>query len=486
MTRRLPATARSASPAGRAVPRPPHGGRPVSPSTGPTGPTGRSGRRRAVTTVEVPGTNGAGTVRRTVLPGGLRVITETVPGVRSVSFGIWARVGSRDETPSLNGATHYLEHLLFKGTRTRTALDISAALDAVGGEMNAFTAKEYTCYYARVLDRDLPLAVDVLCDMLTDSVIAPEEVDAERGVILEEIAMTEDDPDDCVHDLFAHTRLGDTPLGRPVLGTAETVTALDRDRVARFYRRHYTPDRLVVTAAGSLDHASVVRRVRDAFERAGALGREDAVPMGPRSGRRTLRGGGRVEVLDRPTEQAHAVLGLPGVSRTDERRWALGVLNAALGGGMSSRLFQEVREKRGLAYSVYSYTSGYADCGLFGVYAGCRPDRLPEVLKICRAQLADIAGNGLSEEELRRAIGQLSGATVLGLEDTGALMHRLGKSEICWGAQLSVDDMLARFAAVDRDEVARVAAEVLDQRPSLAVIGPLGDRWAAGLDEAVC
>ncbi|MCE7080031.1 insulinase family protein [Streptomyces sp. ST2-7A] len=476
-------TARSAFPAGRAVPRPPRGGG-VSPDR--FGAAGRSAARRTVTTTEVPGTNGAGTVRRTVLPGGLRVITETVPGVRSVSFGIWARVGSRDETPSLNGATHYLEHLLFKGTRTRTALDISAALDAVGGEMNAFTAKEYTCYYARVLDRDLPLAVDVLCDMLTDSVITPEEVDAERGVILEEIAMTEDDPDDCVHDLFAHTRLGDSPLGRPVLGTVETVTALDRDRVARFYRRHYTPDRLVVTAAGNLDHTAVVRRVRAAFERSGALGREDAVPMGPRTGRRTLRGGGRVEVLDRPTEQAHAVLGLPGLSRTDERRWALGVLNAALGGGMSSRLFQEVREKRGLAYSVYSYTSAYADCGLFGVYAGCRPDRLPEVLKICRAQLADIAENGLGEEELRRAIGQLSGATVLALEDTGSLMHRLGKSEICWGEQLSVDDMLARIAAVDREEVARVAAEVLDQRPSLAVIGPLGDRLAGRLDEAVC
>ncbi|WKX72925.1 pitrilysin family protein [Streptomyces sp. XD-27] len=450
-----------------------------------TARTSSEGRAVARTQTLLKGENGIGTVRKTTLPGGLRVVTETLPSVRSATFGIWAHVGSRDETPSLGGATHYLEHLLFKGTARRSALDISSAIDAVGGEMNAFTAKEYTCYYARVLDTDLPLAIDVVCDMLTGSLITAEDVDAERGVILEEIAMTEDDPGDCVHDLFAHTMLGDTPLGRPVLGTVDTVNALTAERVRRFYRKHYDPTHLVVAAAGNVDHAKVVRLVRKAFERAGALDRTDAVPMAPRDGSRTIRTAGRVELLGRKTEQAHVVLGMPGIARTDDRRWALGVLNTALGGGMSSRLFQEVREKRGLAYSVYSYTSSFADCGLFGVYAGCRPSQVHDVLRICRDELDKVAEHGLSDEELRRAIGQLSGSTVLGLEDTGALMNRIGKSELCWGEQMSVDDMLARMAAVTPDEVREVARDLLGQRPSLSVIGPLKDKQAARLHEAV-
>ncbi|MFF4483740.1 M16 family metallopeptidase [Stenotrophomonas sp. NPDC087984] len=450
-----------------------------------TARTSSEARAVARTQTLLEGENGIGTVRRTTLPGGLRVVTETLPSVRSATFGIWAHVGSRDETPALGGATHYLEHLLFKGTRRRSALDISAAIDEVGGEMNAFTAKEYTCYYARVLDTDLPLAIDVVCDMLTGSVIGAADVDAERGVVLEEIAMTEDDPGDCVHDLFAHTMLGDTPLGRPVLGTVDTVNALGRDQIARFYRKHYDPTHLVVAAAGNVDHDDVVRQVHAAFDGAGALSRTDAVPVAPRSGIRAIRTAGKVGLLNRKTEQAHVVLGMPGIPRTDDRRWALGVLNTALGGGMSSRLFQEVREKRGLAYSVYSYTSSFADCGLFGVYAGCRPNQVHDVLKICRDELTQVAENGLSDEELRRAVGQLAGSTVLGLEDTGALMNRIGKSELCWGEQMSVDDMLERIAAVTPDEVREVARDVLGQRPSLSVIGPLKDKQAARLDEAV-
>ncbi|MEU2873664.1 pitrilysin family protein [Streptomyces olivoreticuli] len=457
----------------------------TSRSTRKTARTSSEGRAVARTQTLLKGEHGIGTVRRTTLPGGLRIVTETLPSVRSATFGIWANVGSRDETPTLNGATHYLEHLLFKGTSKRSALDISSAIDAVGGEMNAFTAKEYTCYYARVLDTDLPLAIDVVCDMLTGSLIDAADVDAERGVILEEIAMTEDDPGDCVHDLFAHTMLGDTPLGRPVLGTVDTINALGRDQIARFYKKHYDPTHLVVAAAGNVDHAKVVRQVRAAFERAGALGRADATPVAPRAGARTIRTAGRVELLGRKTEQAHVVLGMPGLARTDERRWALGVLNTALGGGMSSRLFQEVREKRGLAYSVYSYTSGYADCGLFGVYAGCRPSQVQDVLKICRDELDKVASDGLTDEEITRAVGQLSGSTVLGLEDTGALMNRIGKSELCWGDQMSVDDMLTRISAVTPDEVRSVARDVLGQRPSLSVIGPLKDKQAAKLDEVV-
>ncbi|UFQ18418.1 MULTISPECIES: M16 family metallopeptidase [Streptomyces] len=457
----------------------------TSRSTTTTARTSSEARAVARTQTLIKGEHGIGTVRRTTLPGGLRVVTETLPSVRSATFGIWAGVGSRDETPSLNGATHYLEHLLFKGTKKRSALDISSALDAVGGEMNAFTAKEYTCYYARVLDTDLPLAIDVVCDMLTGSLIRQEDVDAERGVILEEIAMTEDDPGDCVHDLFAHTMLGDTPLGRPVLGTEETINALDADRIRRFYKKHYDPTRLVVAAAGNVDHNKVVRQVRAAFEKAGALTRTDATPMPPRQGSRALRTAGRVEVINRKTEQAHVILGMPGLARTDERRWALGVLNTALGGGMSSRLFQEVREKRGLAYSVYSYTSGFADTGLFGVYAGCRPSQVHDVLKICRDELDRVAEHGLSDDEIGRAIGQLAGSTVLGLEDTGALMNRIGKSELCWGEHMSVDEMLAKISAVTPDEVRDVARDVLGHRPSLAAIGPLKDKQAARLHDAV-
>ncbi|MFJ7202732.1 M16 family metallopeptidase [Streptomyces sp. NPDC098789] len=456
----------------------------MSRSSRVTARTSSEVRAVARTQTLLPGENGTGTVRRTTLPNGLRIVTETLPSVRSATFGIWAHVGSRDETPTLNGATHYLEHLLFKGTKKRSALDISSSIDAVGGEMNAFTAKEYTCYYARVLDTDLPLAIDVVCDMLTGSLIREEDVDSERGVILEEIAMTEDDPGDCVHDLFAHTMLGDTPLGRPVLGTVDTINALSADRIRRFYKKHYDPTHLVVAAAGNVDHAKVVRQVRAAFERAGFDGTGQE-PIGPRTGTRRIRVAGQVELVNRKTEQAHVVLGMPGLARTDERRWALGVLNTALGGGMSSRLFQEVREKRGLAYSVYSYTSGFADTGLFGVYAGCRPSQVHDVLRICRDELDKVATDGLTDDEIRRAIGQLSGSTVLGLEDTGALMNRIGKSELCWGTQMSVSDMLARIAEVTPDDVRAVAHDVLAQRPSLSVIGPLKEKQAARLDEAV-
>ncbi|MFI6158078.1 M16 family metallopeptidase [Kitasatospora sp. NPDC051170] len=437
-------------------------------------------QRPGSTRTLLKGVDGAGTVRRTVLPGGLRVVTETLPTVRSATFGIWVGVGSRDETPQLNGATHYLEHLLFKGTERRSALDISAALDAVGGEMNAFTAKENTCYYARVLDTDLPLAVDVVCDMLTGSLIRPEDVEAERGVILEEMAMAEDDPGDVVHDLFAKVIYGSGPLGRPILGTQETVNSLTREQIAGFYHRRYRPEHLVVAAAGNLDHRKVVRQVEKAF--APVLARSTAVPAEARRGVKVLRTAGKVEVLNRSTEQAHLVLGVPGVPRHDERRWAMGVLNAALGGGMSSRLFQEVREKRGLAYSVYSYSSSYADSGLFGIYAGCQPKRVEEVLRICREELAKVVADGITEEELHRAIGQISGSTVLGMEDTGSLMNRIGKAELSYGHHLSVDAMLERIAAVTLEDVHAVARDVLGAyRPSLALIGPVNDKRAAKL-----
>jgi predicted Zn-dependent peptidase len=416
---------------------------------------------------------GGGLVRHTVLPGGLRVVTEAVPTVRSVTFGVWVGVGSRDEASSLAGASHYLEHLLFKGTRKRDALAISAALDAVGGEMNAFTSKEYTCFYARVLDDDLPLAVDVVGDLVTSSLVRAADVDAERGVILEEIAMHEDDPTDMVHDQFAQVLFGDGPLSRPVLGSVESIESIGRAAINGYYRRRYRPQDMVVAVAGNVDHATVVRLVRRAFGAAGMLDGA-AEPTLPRAGR-PIRTQSGTRVIRRTTEQANVVLGGPGVARTDERRFALGVLNAALGGGMSSRLFQEVREKRGLAYSVYSYHAQYADTGLFGVYAGCVPRKVDEVLAICRDEIAKVAATGLTLDEIQRGKGQLRGSLVLGLEDTGSRMSRIGKAELVYGEQLSVDEVLAKIEDVTPDEVSAIAADLLTETPTLAVVGPFDE-----------
>ncbi len=421
--------------------------------------------------------DGTGAVRRTVLPGGLRVITETLPAVRSAAFGIWAGVGSRDEGPAHAGATHYLEHLLFKGTRKRTALEISATMDAVGGELNAFTGKEYTCYYARVLDADLPLAIDVLSDMVTSSLIESKDVDAERGVILEEIAMNEDDPSDTVHEAFVRQLFGDTPLGRPILGTVDSINGITRDQIAEHYRARYTPDHLVVAAAGRLDHDTVVRHAEQAFRHVldGA-----AQPAAPRlAGTAASPGEGRgVRLVSRGIEQANLVLGCAALSRTDDRRFALGVLNAALGGGMSSRLFQEVREKRGLAYSVYSFTSQHADTGLWGVYAGCLPSKADDVLSICRDEIAKVVSGGLTDAELERGKGQLRGSMVLGLEDPSSRMSRLGKSELVYPRLEPVDDILASIEAVTHDDVRAVAADILAKPKVLAVVGPFDDTTA--------
>jgi predicted Zn-dependent peptidase len=432
-------------------------------------------------TVGSPLTSADSTVRRTVLPGGLRVVTEFLPAVRSVALGIWVGVGSRDEDETHAGATHYLEHLLFKGTRKRTALDISAAMDAVGGELNAFTEKEFTCYYARVLDADLPLAIDVLSDMVTDSLIEPKDVDAERNVVLEEIAMNEDEPSDVVYEAFTTKLFGDTPLGRPILGTVDSINAMTRDQIFEHYRARYTPPHIVVAAAGNLDHDTVAAAVQAAFAPvladAGA-----AAPAGPR-----LRGAGGlwdgygpaagsgVRLVSRPIEQANLVLGCEGLSRTDERRSALRVLNAALGGGMSSRLFQEVREKRGLAYAVGSSTSMYADTGVWAVYVGCSPSKADEVLSICNAEVAKVIESGLTDAELDRGKGQLRGGIVLGLEDPTSRMLRLGKSDLVYPSLEPVDEVLAAIDAVTHDDIRAIATEVLTRPKVLSVVGPYDD-----------
>ena len=392
--------------------------------------------------------------------------------MRSVALGIWVDVGSRDERPGVAGASHFLEHLLFKGTRRRTARHIAEAFDAVGGDLNAFTAKEFTCYYCRVGDQDLPMAVEFMSDMLQNSVLARTDFEAERLVILEEINMRDDDPGDLIHDLFAETVWEGHPLGRPVLGRRETITSVSRDQVKRFYQRLYRPPHFVVAAAGNVRHEELCRRI------------EDHMDTGPRieAGARRLRTGGagprpsgRIAVRHRPTEQAHICLGTNGVSRKDPRRFALGVVNTALGGGMSSRLFQEVREKRGLAYSVYSFHAMFTETGLFSVYAGTTPSKAGEVLRIVRDQMHDVASGGLTEEEVERAKGHVKGALVLSLEETSGRMSRIGRSEISQGEILSVDEVLARTDSVTRADAEAVAGEVFARPMALAVIGPFAE-----------
>ncbi|MEV6346068.1 pitrilysin family protein [Actinoplanes sp. NPDC051851] len=414
-------------------------------------------------------------VRRTTLVSGLRIITEAIPTTRSAALGIWVGIGSRDESPSLHGASHFLEHLLFKGTHKRTALQISAEIEAVGGETNAFTTKEYTCYYARVLDADLPLAVDVLVDAVADSLLEPADVETERGVILEEIAMHEDEPGDEVHDVFTEAVFGDHPLGRLISGTPESITPMTRDQIDRFYRKHYTAPEVLIAAAGNLDHDTVVALVQQALAGT-ALDSVAAAPAAPRPASFPIPvRDPRTVVVNRDTEQAHMVLGGPGLGRFDERRFAMGVLNNVLGGGMSSRLFQEIREKRGLAYSVYSYAGQYADAGLVGVYAGCAPGKAPEVLDLIRAELARVAASGITEEELSRGKGMVKGSYVLGLEDTGSRMSRLAKSELLHGHLMSVDDLLGRVDAVTVAEVGAIAADLFSVDLSLAVVGPFDE-----------
>jgi predicted Zn-dependent peptidase len=413
-----------------------------------------------------------GLVRRTVLPGGLRVVTEAMPGVRSAAIGVWVGVGSRDESPTLSGASHFLEHLLFKGTPSRTALDISVALDEVGGEFNAFTAKEYTCFHARVLDQDLPLAVDVLGDMVTSSTITPEDVEAEREVILDEIAMHDDDPDDVVNNLYAEKAWGSSPLGRPIAGTVESIRALSRAQISRYYRSRYAPENMVVAVAGNVEHATVVRLVRKAFSRSNFLADTSVRPSPVRRGERARRSTAGEVVVSRPFEQVNLVLGVNGLVRTDDRRYALGVLNGALGGGTSSRLFQEIREHRGLAYSVYSYAAHYADAGAFAVAVGCLPSKVTEVLAVVRGELGRLAGEGITPEELERGKGQLRGGLVLSLEDSASRMARIAKAELLYDELPSLDEVIRRVDEVTLDDVGTLARTLFDQDQTLAVVGP--------------
>jgi predicted Zn-dependent peptidase len=426
-----------------------------------------------VSTRRLAGATGGGVITRSVLPGGLRVVTEAMPGVRSTSVGIWVPVGSRGESPSLAGTSHFLEHLLFKGTVTRSALDIASAMDAVGGEFNAFTEKEHTCFYATVLDRDLALAIDIVSDVVLNATLTAQNVDIERSVVLEEIAMRDDDPADLVHDEFAQALFGDTPLGRPILGTVDSISSLTRRQVAGYYARRYQPSSMVVSVAGNVDHAEVLRLVRTSF--AGRLdGAASASGSRASVGARAAAVATPVRVVADDTEQANIVVGSHGVSRHDPRRFAVGVLSSALGGGMSSRLFQRIREERGLAYSVYSFSSGFSDAGAFGVYAGCQPGKADEVLGLVLTELDAVAAGSLDDAEIERGKGQMRGGIVLGLEDSGSRMTRIGKSEMVYGDIMGVDELLAVVDGVTPTDVAEVAADLLHRPRCLTVVGPFG------------
>ena len=408
---------------------------------------------------------------RTVLPSGLRIVTEEERSVRSAAFGIWVNVGSRDESISTAGASHFLEHLLFKGTTRRNALEISATIEAVGGEMNAFTSKEYTCFYARVIDTDLPMAIDVVSDLITSSIVSALDVDAERKVVLEEIAMRDDDPSDLVHDLYAETYYGDTQLGRPILGTIKSISDMTRSSVFNYYKKKYLPQDLVVAVAGNIKHKRVVAMVEEALSRDNFLDVKGSPQIRPNTPVKT-KPMQSVGLLTRKTEQAHMFYGMEGVARSDERRFAMGVLASALGGGMSSRLFQEIREKRGLAYSVYAYAQQFAGSGQIGFYAGCNPTKAIEVVEIIREVLADVAENGMSHEEIERAKGAVRGSLVLSQEDSGSRMSRIGKNEIVYGQVMGFDDILKAISRVNPTDVREIASEFLTKSPTLALVGP--------------
>jgi predicted Zn-dependent peptidase len=410
-------------------------------------------------------------VKRSVHSSGLRIVTEEVPSVRSAAVGIWVNVGSRDEAPATAGASHFLEHLLFKGTTSRTALEISSSIESVGGEMNAFTSKEYTCFYARVIDTDLPMAIDVVSDLITSSIVTALDVDAERKVVLEEIAMRDDDPSDLVHDLFSDTYYGDTHIGRPILGTVKSISEMSRSTVFNYYKKKYLPQDLVVAVAGNIKHKRVVAMVEEALSRDNFLDELGAPVLRPNTPVKNLKQRS-VGLLYKKSEQAHMFYGMEGVARADERRFAMGVLSAALGGGMSSRLFQEIREKRGLAYSVYAYAQQFAGSGVLGFYAGCNPTKAIEVVEIIRSVLSDVADNGMTHEEIERAKGAVRGSLVLSQEDSGSRMSRIGKNEIVYGQVMDFDDILKAISRVSATDIREIASEFLVKTPTLALVGP--------------
>jgi predicted Zn-dependent peptidase len=406
-------------------------------------------------------------IRREILPNGLRLVTESMPDVRSACIGVWLRRGSRHEPGDLSGISHFIEHLVFKGTETRTARDIALAVDSVGGQMDAFTSKEYTCFYAKVLDEHLPVAVDLLADIVRHPRFDPEELERERQVIVEEIRMVEDTPEELIYDLFSARFYGGHPLGRPIQGTARTVSAIARPRLLRFFRNAYRPGNILIAAAGNLRHRQVSRVVRESFGSMdrGMRGRSGTSP-------RPRPQGGIARREKRGLEQVHLLLGLPTFPERHEARYRLFVLNALLGGTMSSRLFQKVREERGLAYTVYSAVNSFLDTGQLVVYAATGPDRARETLDVILAELASLREEGPSRAELHVAKEHLKGSLMLSLESTVSRMSNLARQEIYFGRHFPLEEILHRIDAVRVRGVHEMCRTLFgDARLGLAAVG---------------
>lgn len=392
-------------------------------------------------------------IEKTVLANGVRVLTERLPQAFSVTMGLWVEVGSRDEDPPRSGISHFIEHMAFKGTERRSPLDIAREIDRLGGQANAFTSKENTCFHARALAARLSELSDLLIDLLLHPAYHPEELERERQVILQEISYQEDTPDDLVHVLFGQNFWPGHPLGRPVLGSAESVAHIDRRTILHYQRQHYQPEGLVVSAVGNLEHQQVVDLVGE------ALG---SLPMAPRSQQRSApqsRPG--LHVVPRPLEQVHMVLGHQAPSAVDPERFAAALLNLILGGNMSSRLFQEVREKRGLAYSVYSFLSAYSDSGALGVYLGVAPKRASEALRVARGEVERLATGPVSDQELADAKENLTGSILLSAENPETRMSRLARNEINFGKDIPLEEVVSQVESVSAEEVSRLAAQLL-------------------------
>ncbi|MBA3842452.1 MAG: insulinase family protein [Actinobacteria bacterium] len=415
--------------------------------------------------------------RLTELDSGERIVSERLDHVRSAAVGYWIGVGSRDEHAPESGVTHFIEHMLFKGTARHSAFEIAEIFDGLGGELNAATSREHTLVYARVPDHHLETAMDVMGDMVFEPAFA--ELDSEREVVLEEIAMYDDAPQELVHDLIAEAVFGDHPLGRPVIGTAEVISSISPEAIARYHREMYVPGNIVVAAAGNIDHDQIVELVSRALARRSVAGGERANVRPPL----VQAPPPQLRFQQKDTEQYHVCLAAPGISRSDRRRFAASILDAILGGSASSRLFQEIREKRGMAYAVYSFVSQYTDTGQVGVYVGTREDNLAEALAITAEQIAEIAAGKLQPREIERAKENLKGRILLSMESTSTRMNRLGKSLITDTELLSLDRIVAEIDAVEPESVSELAATLLaSDRLSAACIGPDEDRFLAALE----
>jgi predicted Zn-dependent peptidase len=404
--------------------------------------------------------------QKTVLDDGIKVITEEIPYLNSVSIGVWVTTGSRDEQVQENGISHFIEHLLFKGTEKRSAYEIAREIDSVGGSLNAFTGREYTCFYAKVIDKNLPLAIDLLSDIFLNPLFDAKDVEKERMVILQEIKMVEDTPDDYVHDLFNRMCWGDHPLGFPILGTTALIQSFSRDLIYRYFKENYQTNELVVCAAGKLDHHDVVDRINETFGRIPKT-QKPRERMKPHPTPTT-------NILKRDLEQVHFCLGTHGLQYNHTLRFASYVLNTILGGGMSSRLFQEIRENRGLAYSVYSYLPTYTDAGLVVVYAGTGGDTFEEVINLTLKEFNSLKREPFKNGELEATKEQLKGNLLLGLESSDNMMTRLAKNEIYFESYLPVDEILKGIDAVKEEAVRHLATELFDERFfCLTVLGSL-------------